>query len=61
MHERQVIQEAEEKRQRELEAKTFNSQIIQAFYRAYMFRKYARTNGKPPKKGKGAKGKKGKK
>ena len=61
MYERQLIREEEERKQREFEQKTFNSQIIQAYFRAYMFRKYAKTAGKPPRKGKGGKGKKGKK
>lgn len=60
MYERQLIREEEERKQREFEQKTFNSQIIQAYFRAYMFRKYAKTGGKR-KKAKGGKGKKGKK
>jgi len=60
MYERRLIREEEERKQREFEQKTFYSQIIQAYFRAYMFRKYAKTGGKR-KKAKGGKGKKGKK
>ena len=52
MHERKLIREEEERLRREFEQKTFNAQIIQAYYRAFMFKKYAKTGGKP-KRGKG--------
>ena len=58
MHERQLIREEKERIQKEFEDKTFAAQIIQAFFRGYMFVKYAKTDGKRPgKKGKKDKGK----
>ena len=54
MLERKLIWEEEERKRKEHEAKTFSAQIIQAYFRAYMFIKY--DGGK-----RGKKGKKGKK
>jgi len=53
VHERQLIREEEERIRREFEQKTFNAQIIQAYFRAFMFKKYAKTGGKRKGKGKG--------
>ena len=54
MHERKLIWEEQERLRKEFEDKTFAAQIIQAYFRAYMFIKYAKTGGKKAKgKGKG--------
>ena len=54
MLERKLIWEEEERKRKEHEAKTFAAQIIQAYYRAYMFFKYdgGKRKGKKDKKGK---------
>ena len=53
LYEKQLVREEQGRIRREFEQKTFNAQIIQAYYRAFMFKKYAKTGGKRKGKGKG--------
>jgi len=58
MEERRLQAEEEERQRKELEMKTYNATVIQAFFRSYKVRKLLKAKAKKAKKGK--KGKKGK-